>query len=429
MKCSLGHFLSLLSYLRYASVSLNKQRSLYYGICLLFFSFALLSKAMAVTLPAILLIMDVYPLRRFRVEAGMKSQSKLLIEKLPFFCLSLIYTIITMAFYSERGSLALVEKHPFAQRIYEGFYELLFYLYKMVFPVKLVPYYPYPSRISFLSPEYAGSFIAAVLITVFCVYLWRKNRQVYLAVWVYYIVTLLPVLGIIQVGKTAGADRYAYLPSIGPFLILGLAAAAICEKITNLRKWRLISQAAGVVIAIAALASISYATIQQISVWKNGLVFWNYVIEKGAGVSIAYDNRGANFARMGQLDKAVADYDKAIALNPSHFKAYYNRGVAFARMGQLDKAVADYDKAIALNPSDPEVYNNRGAAFARMGQLGKAVADFDKAIALNPSFSGAYYNLGKAYLMTNNRELAISDFKKACDLGSEIGCKTLQTLR
>ena len=409
--------LSLIFYLKYASVSLNKQRSLYYCICLLFFSFALLSKAMAVTLPAILLIIDVYPLRRFKVEARLKSQLKLLIEKLPFFCLSLIYTIITIAAYAEQSKLRPVEKYPFAQRIYGSFHEVCFYLYKMVFPVKLVPFYPYPSKMSFLSLEYAGSFIAVVVITAFCVYSWKKNRRVYLAVWVYYIVSLLPTLGIIQVGKTAGADRYTYLPSIGPFLVMGLIAAATYEKVANLKQWRLPLKMASVVIAVTALISISYITIQQIGVWKDSLVFWNYVIEKEPGrVPGAYYNLGVEYQSGDLFDKAIEQFQTALSLKPGYTEAHYNLGITYQSKGLLDMAIQQYRTALSLKPDDMEVHNNLGVAYQSKGLFDMAIQQYRTALSLKPDNVETHYNLGNAYYSKGLFDMAIQQYQTALRL-------------
>ncbi len=409
--------LSLLFYLRYASVSLNKQRSLYYGICLLFFLFALLSKAMAVTLPAILLILDVYPLRRFKVEASLKSQLKLLIEKIPFFGLSFIYTIMTMVAYTGHSILEPLEKYPFAQRIWGSFHELIFYLYKMVFPVKLVPLYPYPSTISFLSPEYAGSFIAVVVITAFCVYLWRKNRQVYLTVWIFYIVTLLPVLGIIQVGKTAGADRYTYLPSIGPFLLIGLATATIYDKVTGVKQWRSMAKMTAVVVAVAALISLSYLTIRQIGVWKDSIVLWNYVTEKETGrIHIAYNNLGNAYLSNRLLDKAIEQYQTALRLKPDYAKAHNNLGNAYQFKGLFDQAIEQYQAALRLMPDYPEAHNNLGVTYLSQGLFDKAIEQYETALRLKPDFTRAHYNLGLAYQSKGLFDKAIEQYQAALRL-------------
>jgi tetratricopeptide (TPR) repeat protein len=404
--------LSLLSYLRYVSVSLNRQRSWYYGLCLLFFSFALLSKAMAVTLPAVLLILDVYPLRRFKIEVNLKSQLKVLIEKVPFLGLSFVYTIMTMASYAGHGSLGSLEKYTFAQRIYGSFQELIFYLYKMVFPVNLVPLYPYPSKMSFLSLQYIGSFIAVVVITVFCIYSWRKNRQVYLAVWVYYIVTLLPVLGIIQVGKTAGADRYTYLASIGPFLLTGLVTAAVYERVSRIKQRLPILQTAAVATAIAVLVSVSYLTIRQIGVWKNSLVLWNYVIEKEPGkVHIAYNNLGNAYQFKGLFDKAIEQYQIALRLKPDYAIGYNNLGNAYQFKGLFDKAIEQYQAALRLKPDYAEAYNNLGVIYQSRGLFDKAIEQYQKALSRKPDNAQAHYNLGLAYHSKGLFDLAIEQYQ------------------
>jgi Tfp pilus assembly protein PilF len=409
--------LCFLSYLKYASVLSRKRRSFYYGICLILFSFALLSKAMAVTLPAILLIIDVYPLGRLKLGVRLRSQFKILIEKIPFFCLSLIYTIIIVASYSEHGKLRSVEKYSFMQRIYESFYELFFYLYKMFLPLKLVPLYPYPTDISFLNLKYVGSFIGVVAITALCVYLWRRNKKVYLVAWAYYIFTLLPILGNIQVGKTEGADRYTYLSSIGLFLIVGLIAATIYKKIANLKQWRLILKMASSVVAIAVLISISYITIQQIGIWKDGCALWNYVIEmepeKNAN---AYNNLGNAYYSKGLADKAIEQYQAALKIRPDFIEMYNNIGNIYYSKGLIDKAIEEYQTALRLKPDYIMVHNNLGLAYQSKGLFDKAIEEYQTALRLKPDFAKPHFNLGLIYLKNGTIDMARREFEMGLEI-------------
>jgi tetratricopeptide (TPR) repeat protein len=243
------------------------------------------------------------------------------------------------------------------------------------------------------------------------------------------VATLLPVLGIVQVGDQSMADRYMYLPSIGPFLVIGLTAAWGWEKVTILKKQRFISQLVYAGAAIFALILISYLTCRQIEIWDNSFTLWNYVIEKEPeAVPAAYNNRGIAFGRTGQLDRAIQDFDRAIALDPSFDRAYNNRGAAYLMHGSFDKAIEDFDKAVTLRAGNASAYSNRGYAYYFEGQYDRAMKDYNKAIELDQNYAKAYLNRGNLYLGTGNKELALSDFQKACELGDRGGCRVLHGL-
>jgi tetratricopeptide (TPR) repeat protein len=336
---------------------------------------------------------------------------------------------------------------------------LIAYLWKMIVPVHLVPYYPYPNDVSFFSLEYLSAMILAAAITTVCIVMLKKQKLL-LSVWVYYVVTLLPVLGLVQVGGQSMADRYTYLPGIGPFIIIGLLAAWIIKKASS---WNSAIQYSAAAAGIFLLLVISFLTFRQIEVWKDTFSLWTYVIEKEpVRVPLAYNNRGHAFYVKGQLDQAIEDFNKAIILDPASFKAYLNRGAAFVNKGQFDQANVDFDKAIALNPSYSEAYNAKGSLFGMSGSYGKAIEQFSRAVEINPGYSAAYGNRGavysligqhsraledldrairldsyyaenyltrgNVYLANGNKELAVSDFRRACDLGNSGGCDALRAL-
>jgi Tfp pilus assembly protein PilF len=314
----------------------------------------------------------------------------------------------------------------------------------MIWPLNLVPYYPYPRNSSYVSFEALSAVFLVIGITLLCAMMARK-RKLLPAVWGYYVVTLIPVLGIVQVGHQEMADRYTYLPSIGPFLIAGLAVAWGSAKSYKSGNWPSTAQTLVLAGSIIIFTCLSAVTIRQIGIWKNSMVLWNYVIKMEQDkVPEAYYNRGLVFGKMGQLDRALADYDKSISLDPNFWgpynnrglvfyeigqldraiadfdhaislaparaEAYYNRGLVFDKMGQLDKALADYDQALSLSPYDADAYNNRGRILSRRGQLDRAIADFDHAISLNPAYAEAYYNRGLAFQASGQPDKASRDF-------------------
>ena len=446
--CALFFLLSILKYISYSSHKTYKT----YFLALFFFILALLSKPMAVSLPFVLLILDWYPFGKIR---SLKTFLSAVLEKLPFMALSIGSSILTML--AQKKAMVLTEYVPLWARSLVAAKALIAYIWKMLMPLNLVPFYQYPSLLDIGSAEYILSLILVAGITAACIRLAGKQR-LWLAVWGYYVLTLIPVLGIIQVGSQSMADRYTYLPSIGFFLIIGLLIAWCAQKML---KQVSVIKYSGAAAAFFLLLFLSFLTYKQIEVWKNSFSLWTYVIEmdpeKFPG---AYNNRGHAFYINGQLDRAIDDFNQAIRLDPISSKAYLNRGAAFVDKGQLDRANADFDKAIELNPSYSQAYNAKGSLFGMSGYPEKAIEQFSKAIEIDPAYSAAYGNRGAVYLLIGqnnraledidkaiqldpyyalnylargniylaggNRERAVSDFKKACDLGHKEACAAAQ---
>ena len=474
--CALFYLLSIMMYLRYAGntflsfplsgnpseMTLNTGKDpaqvgmtrpglrfldRYFLLSLAFFILALLSKPMAVSLPAVLLLFDWYPFNRIQ---SLKTFWSVFAEKIPFIAFSLISAVLTVFAQKAGGAMLLTEYVPLWARILVAAKALIVYIWKMVLPLNLVPFYKYPRRLDIGSLEYMMPVLLVAGITAICILIARKQR-LWPAAWGYYVLTLTPVLGIIQVGGQSMADRYTYLPSLGPFFLAGLFVAGIYNKVTALKKRRIGFKLVFTIPAVVIIISLVYLTFMQIGVWDNAVGLWSYVIQKEPEkVPFAYYNRGVAFYRVGQMDRAIEDYSKAIALDPSYSKAYANRGFVFEKIAQPDKAIADYDRAIVLNPLDAQTYNNRGVFFERAGELDKAIsnydkvielnsdeaqsynnrgvvfermgrynraiADYDKAIALNPSNADVYFNRGNAYDEIGRSDKAIADYDKAITL-------------
>jgi tetratricopeptide (TPR) repeat protein len=413
---------------------------------------------MAVSLPVVLLILDWYPLQRI---SSVKTFRASLIEKLPFFVLSIGSSIITILAQKAGDAIKSVELIPLSTRLLVAAKSLITYLWKMIVPIHLVPYYPYPRDASLLSAEYLAAIVLGAAITAVCLVMLRRQQRLWLSVWAYFVVTLIPVLGIVQVGDQAMADRYTYLPGIGPFLIISLIITWCTEKMLNqIPAIKYFCSAA----LILLLLCIPFLTWKQTSIWKNSFTLWTYVIEKEPRKApVAYNNRGFAYTGKGQFKNALEDFNTAIALNPSYYEAYYNRGIVFEKLGLPNRAKGDYDAAIVLNPASSPAYNNRGilnakaglfekaiedfteaitvnprhsraysnrgSTFTEMGQYDRALEDFNKAIELAQDFAGAYMARGDLYGKTGEEERAVADFQAACDLGDREGCSALQNLR
>jgi len=351
--CALFFLLSILTYVRQrqaggdradhamtAAVFARK----YHLVPLCFFLFALMSKPMAVTLPFVLLLLDWFPLNRIRsAQTFWRSCA----EKLPFIALSGASSLVTIL--AQRTGAAIWEQAPpIFIRVPVAFESLLAYLGKIVLPLDLLPFYPYPLGASIFSLHYATAAVVVVAITLASLMTAAKQR-LWTTVWFYFGVTLLPVLGIVQVGGQSMADRYAYLPSIGPFLIMGIGVAWGQTRLSSGKENALLRHAA-LALLIPVFVCLSYLTVEQTRRWKDDLTLWTYVIDKeSTKVLIAYYNRGLAYARTGRIPEAIEDFNTVIALNyQEDSKAYINRGLAYYQVGQTEPAIADLRKACEL---------------------------------------------------------------------------------
>jgi tetratricopeptide (TPR) repeat protein len=237
-------------------------------------------------------------------------------------------------------------------------------------------------------PQYAISLIVVVCITAFFIWFWKKQK-VFLALWVYYVITLLPVLGLIQVGSQAAADRYTYLPSLGPFLLVGLGT----QWIWNIFSFRKHVLTIFIISFILTTGLLSFLTIQQIRIWKDSLTLWNYELKIFPNdLPGAYFNRAKTYQRLGKYRQALDDFEKSIGLNPHYSMGYIWRGLLYGKLGKYRQAIQDFDSAIRIEPNDSDLYYNRGLCYKLIGNCQQAILDFNKAILLNPQNIDAHIN-------------------------------------
>lgn len=328
--CGLFFLLSLLFYLKYVSCKTLK-RFIYYGASLCLFALSLMSKPMAVTLPAIFFLIDFYPLKRF----GQKVLLRVFLEKIPFLISSILASVITIRVQDLARSFETV---PLMERVFIAMHNYILYLLKMAFPFNLAPFYPYLEKAGIFTYEYIGSLILFLLVT-FVSYRSLKREKAFFTAWFYYVITLIPVAGIIKVGEFVTADRYAYLPSISIFLLVGLSTAVSFEK-----RYRYITIAFLIILS----GILADKTVRQIAVWHDSLTLWSYEIKLFPNAFIAYNNRGNAYSNMGNLQEAIKDYYKAIELNPDAAEVYFNLGIVYTKLGQIKTARIYYNKAAAL---------------------------------------------------------------------------------
>jgi Tfp pilus assembly protein PilF len=329
--------------------------------------------------------------------------------------LALLSSIVTVAAQRAGGSLNLNELIPLHSRLLLAAKALFGYLQKMLWPEGLVPFYPYPQFTSIRSLEYSLPLLGIVVVTAACIVLSRKQK-VWLAVWVCYVVMLIPVLGIVQVGHQAMADRYTYLPSLGPFLLAGLGAARLSSRIQSPSGRMAVIAGAGVLVTL-----LSYGTLKQIRVWNNSITLWTSVILRYPAIdTLPYHNRALGYKRLGMYNEALQDFSRAIEIDPFDADLYNKRALVYQEMGRVDMAVADYDRSISRNPSSADTYNNLGVLYAKEKAYSKAIENFDKALSLKPNDTDSLVNRGMAYGLTGLYDQALKDFDRAVALAPNL---------
>lgn len=326
--------LSLLTYLRYISSKTLKRHYYITSICL--FAFALMSKPMAVTLPAILLLLDFYPFKRLVLRENISI--RVFLEKIPFLLLSILSSLITI----HAQDLAKVFKPVYlSERLFVAMDNYILYLIKIALPFNLAPFYPYLGKTGHF---YIGSLILFLLIT-FASYMSLKRRKVFFAGWFYYIITLIPVIGFFKIGNFATADRYAYLPSLSIFFLVGLSIATSFNKHSK-----------PVIISFLILLTgiLTYKTDRQITVWNDSISLWSHEIKLFPNAFMAYNNRGNAYSNAGNYQQAIKDYNRAVELNPRAAETYFNLGVVYSKVGQVKAARICYNIAAGFGLKQAE---------------------------------------------------------------------------
>jgi tetratricopeptide (TPR) repeat protein len=242
------------------------------------------------------------------------------------------------------------------------------------------------------------------------------KRLPYLFVgWLWFVIALLPVIGIIQISLTtpyAIADRYHYLPSIGIAIMLAWGIPILFQRL-EIRKKILFS------VAIAVLCMLAVLTWMQCGYWKNSIALFNHTLQVTKDNYVAHNNLGLALSEEGIIKEAMVHYNEAIRLKPDYVPAYINRGIAYVEFGQYQMAIEDYNKAIRLKPGNAEAskaFNNRGNVYTRLGQYQRAIEDFNQAICINPDYAYAYYDRGIVYRELSQHQRAMEDFSTAIRL-------------
>ncbi len=388
------YLLALCAYLNYQD---HGQRR-WWLATLGWFVLSLLSKPAAVVLPVILLLLDYY--------RGRGWDKKVLLEKIPLFLLSIVVGVITLKIQSEKGAVGDVDLFSPARKALFGCYGIMAYIGKMLVPVNLVPFYPFPTlneplpRIYWLGP--------AVVLALVCVtwYSLRFTRVVIFGM-LFYLINIALVLQFLTVGSAVIADRYTYVSYIGLFFIIGQGVVHIQDNRIKPRygsAWNAI-----IVIAIVYGMWLGFLTYRQCHYWKSGEILWTYTINTQPSWR-AYGNRGILYRQQNRYDQALSDYSIALKTHTRDATTWLNRGNIYFDLEQDDKAIHDYNQALAIEPDNFTALTNRGAILARRGEYEAAFRDFARAEKSNPKHHQIYLNRGLAYDKSENYSKAIENY-------------------
>ena len=248
-------------------------------------------------------------------------------------------------------------------------------------------------------------------ISYMCVILWRRGKTLYLAAWIYYVITIFPALGLVQVGNRAGADRFTYSTTLSFYFLLGMGALWVLEKKPG-SFFRASFKPGIIACGILLLALLSFMSHRQIGVWKNGETLWSYVIHYFPHRhAFVYNNLGIALSSKGKAETAIAQYKEAIRLDPNYEKAHYNLGNTMRRQGNFEEAIVHYKEAIRLYPDYVQAHSNLGVALSLARKPEEAIVHYLAAIRLKPDFAKAYYNLGNTLVQLGNLQGAIKNYE------------------
>jgi tetratricopeptide (TPR) repeat protein len=395
--------LTIAAYIRYVKLPKTSNYLLLIGV----FSLALMSKPTTVTLPFVLLLLDYWPLGRFEKL----SLRQLVKEKMLFFTLSAILCIITVATQHGGNVLNLNRLLPFSIRLSNALVSCVTYIGKMFYPVRLAAFYPHPA---FNLPEWKAivSFILLLVISASVFYL-RRRKPYLVTGWLWFLGTLIPVIGLVQAGEQAMADRYAYIPLVGLFVIVAWGAADLLEN-WKYHKIILAVSSIAVVLALTAVSRI------QTSYWQNSLTLFEHALEVTNGNYLAYNNVGASLLMQNKFEEAIDPLANAIKINPNYPDALKNFGIACGKVGRLQEEFESYSRAIELyeianepNPDLPELHKIVGTILNERNKPEEAAVHFRKALTLKPSDAQLHYELGVTLGRQGKFDEAVEQFNEA----------------
>jgi len=393
--------LTLCGYVRYV----RQPRLGRYLVVGLLFALGLMAKPMLVTLPFVLLLLDYWPLGRMSLGdlRATRSIGRLVREKLPLLALAIASSIVTFVVQRRGGAVSGLDALPLNRRVPNALVSYFTYIGKMLWPTRLTALYPYPRSL----PGWwvAGSILGLIGVSV--VVIRAARHHPYLPTgWLWYLGTLVPVIGLVQVGSQSRADRYTYVPLIGLFIMVAWGVPDL------LARWPYQRYALPTVAGLVILACTITAR-SQVQYWENSLVLMGHALEVTTDNFTAHNHMGAALADRGKVDEAIAHYSEALRIKPNFAEAHYSLGNALASQGKLNEAIAHYSEALRIKPGSAEPHNGLGSALADQRRFDEAVAHYHEALRIKPDFAEAHNNLGNSLASQGKVDEAIAHYSEA----------------
>jgi tetratricopeptide (TPR) repeat protein len=436
--------LSLIAYVRYAAAPSVRR----YAWVAIMLALGLMAKPMLVTWPFVMLLLDYWPLRRFEITSRREVATKLwplVREKIPLFAIVTASAVVTTIAQSHAGAVRTFTEASIALRLSNALVSYAKYLLLAFWPNDLAVFYPFPGA-GIPAWQIIGAALLLIGITAFCLFQ-RKTRRYLIVGWLWFLGTLVPVIGLVQVGGQTMADRYFYIPSIGLFIAIVFGLADIAER-------RRVAPWIGAAIANAVLLILATLTNAQIHRWTDSFTLFNHALAVAPPSVAVEDSLGLAIHKNGQLDAAVAHFETALQIKPDDYtalltmgvtrfyqgrvpeaieyaqtairsqadspKAHNLLGMALAKQNRNEAALDEVRRASELAPKDADIRNDLGLALARLGRIPEAIDQFHEAVRLDPgNAAAAHANLGWALLESGKPRESISEFEAALQLNPE----------
>lgn len=449
-KTLLAAFFAIWALIVYVQYTRRKNWKLYIT-CIFLYILALMSKPTSTPLPVLMLLMDYWPLARLK-----QIRFRALWEKIPFFIIGAISALVTYISQSRTAMTVLPGEHSIMRVFLVLCHNIIFYLYKIVWPVNMSSHYAFPKIVDFSNPMILAGFIGTCILIPVLLLSLRWTPSV-LTGWLFFFIAIFPTLGVIGFTNVIASDKFAYLPSVGLLITLAFLLSKFSEKSRQKLKYLLL-----VFIILILAAAEAVATRCYLSHWQDTIDFYQYMLtmtpQSGPlhynlakrlherrrlseaaehyKLSIkyrpthvkSYNNLGITYKQLGRLDDAIAQYQQSLLINPDQAKAHNNLGTALKLKGRLDDAITHYRTALQIDPASAETYNNLGSVLIEKNQIDEAIACLRTAVTINPRFIHAHVNFANILAATGRRDQAVEHFEIALKLAQNAKNQKLAAL-
>ena len=363
---------------------------------------------MAISLPVVLVVLDIYPLKRLPGDPRKwfsRETRQVWLEKIPYFALAAVFGAIGYVFQAKAGALGSYQVFGLASRLTQIIFAVFFYIQKTLIPFDLSPLYKLPAEFSLLNWQslFAGSVIAAITAATIAL---RLRWPAGLMIWISYLAMISPVSGIVKLGVQAAADRYTYLPCLG-FAMLAGAGFRACRQAAG-KRFRNICT----VLACSIISCLAFLTVRQVGIWRDSETLWRHALDITPDSADAHTYLGVDRDAQGKTDEAAMHYREALKNDPNYAQAHNNLGFILATQGETGEAAMHYREALRITPDYTQAHNNLGLILAAQGKTDEAAMHYNEALRINPDFLEAHNNLGIIMTVQGRLDEAVKHYRE-----------------